>query len=92
MVTTQLHGPRASDYEGNHIPDDPAGYNRDMVTVHHIYQGRAYLIRGKHRRLGKACRECPRLCNAALEEWWTAYRQVGVVRGGHSGQARAPQR
>ena len=29
----------------------PVGYNRDMTTVHRIYQERAYLSRGKHRRL-----------------------------------------
>ena len=42
-----------------------------MTTVHRIYQERAYLNRGKHRRLDEAFRECARLYNAALEEWRT---------------------
>ena len=51
-----------------------------MTTVHRIYQERAYLSGGKHRRLDKAFRECARLYNAALDEWRTAYRQAGVGR------------
>ena len=51
-----------------------------MVTVHRIYQERAYLTRGKHRRLDRAFRERARLYNAALEEWRTAYRQAGAAR------------
>ena len=51
-----------------------------MTTVHRIYQERAYLSGGKHRRLDEAFRECARLYNAALEEWRTAYRQAGVGR------------
>ena len=54
--------------------------SEQMTTAHHTYQERAYLTRGKHRRLDAAFRECARLYNAALEEWRTAYRQAGVGR------------
>ena len=54
-----------------------------MTSVHRIHQERAYLNRGKHRRLDEGFRECARLYNAALEEWRTAYRQAGVGRTYH---------
>ena len=59
---------------------------RQMPTARRTYQERAFLTRGKHRRLDEAFRECAHLCNAALEEWWiwlpwrAAYRQAGVGR------------
>lgn len=51
-----------------------------MLTAHRTYQERAYLTRGKHRRLSEGLRECAGLYNAALEEWRTAYQQAGVGR------------
>ena len=53
---------------------------RQIPIARRTYQERAFLTRGKHRRLDEAFRECAHLYNAALEEWRNPYRQAGIGR------------
>ena len=49
-----------------------------MKTTHRTYQQRAYTTKAGYAQIDDVLRECARLYNAALEEWKTAYKQVGV--------------
>ena len=62
-------------------PINSVVYNVHMVVNHTTIQVKAQLTRGKHRRLDSACGACARICNAALENWQSAYKTTRCWRG-----------